>query len=481
MSSQTLKLRSRKKKSSRNIRPALVLLVGLGLLFGGLFTITMTMLPRDANIVSGVHVGSIAVGGMTRAKARQTLERALTRDEEITLTAGSQQRTVALSDLGIAPNADKLVKQAYQIGRQGSFFSTCYQLLLVHTKGVTLKPVYAVDTAQAENVLNDLGDAVNTPPADATARWDANAERVVLTPGHEGARLDVPASLKLIKGIANNELAAGRPAPATLALPYRVKMPHVNADMLAQVDTVLGAFSTSYATSTRSRGTNIETAAQSIDGMVMLPGEVFSFNKTVGPRNSENGFKLAPVIIDGQLQEGTGGGVCQVSTTLYNAVLLSDLKVTSRRHHSMPSHYVSAGRDATVVYGAIDFRFRNTTDAPIVLQATTANRRLTVRVLGKGPAPVVHIVTGDRTPRPGHTITKNDPSLPAGTRVVKKGKGGVAVTVSRVVGEGPDAHSEVISHDSYAGEPTIVRVGTGQTTSPVENVTDSVPAGVAGD
>ena len=167
------------------------------------------------------------------------------------------------------------------------------------------------------------------------------------------------------------------------------------------------------------------------------------------------------------MKPGIGGGVCQVSTTLYNASLLAGLRIVQRSHHSLPIHYAPPGRDATVVYGAIDFRFRNNTDAPIMVEAHTAQRKLTVRLLGQGPVPVVKIERGTLIRMPVSTITRKDPSLPAGQRVlVSAGKPGIKVTVTRIIGEGAEAVRETLSNDRYLGEPAVVRVGTGPAAPP---------------
>ena len=278
--------------------------------------------------------------------------------------------------------------------------------------------------------------------------------------------------MKLINGTIAAALASGTPAPAEIALPYAARQPHVTTDALAQVDTLLGSFTTAYATSTGNRITNVTTAAEAINGTILLPGETFSFNKVVGPRTADNGFRTAPVIIDGQLKPGMGGGVCQVSTTLYNAALLADLEIVARSHHSMPVHYVPPGRDATVVYGAIDFQFRNSSAAPIVIEglADTAKKTLTFRILGHGPAPVVTIERSDVASLGNKTTVKKDPTFPAGKKVVEqKGKAGVSVTVTRVVGEGPAARREVLSHDRYIGEPSVIRQGTGNSAGSATN------------
>ncbi len=417
--------------------------------------------PAGQCIARGVRVAGVALGGMTRNEARQALASALARDDaQLTLNAGPGERTVTLAELGIAPDADTLAQAAFRLGRQGNFLARLAQLLRLRFHGMTLPPAYFCDVPREQSVLRSLAHQVNREPVDATGHWDDDAGKLVVAAGQNGAKLDMPASLKLIKAQVAGNLAAGRPLPDTLALPYLVKVPRVRAEDLAPVDAILGTFSTSYAGAT-DRGSNVKTAAEAIDGAVVLPDEVFSFNQTVGPRSTDNGYLTAPVIIDGQMHEGTGGGVCQVSTTLYNAVLLADLQVTRRSHHSLPSHYVAAGRDATVSYHHIDFRFRNTTDAPIIIEAHAGARRLTVRILGQGPAPVVHIVTSDRQTQPSRTITQNDPDLAKGEQKIDKGRNGLSITVSRVIGDGPDATTEVISHDRYAGEPTVIHVGTG--------------------
>src|SRR5207248_1922171 len=158
---------------------------------------------------------------------------------------------------------------------------------------------------------------------------------------------------------------AEKPAPISLTLPFRAASPKVTADHLGSINTLLAAYSTSMGGSSRNRRHNIQVACQAIDGTVLIPGEVFSYNDTVGPRSERAGFRTAPVIIHGELVPGTGGGVCQVSSTLYNLALLGGLKIVRRSHHQFPVHYVPPGRDATVAYGSLDLRFANSLPHPV--------------------------------------------------------------------------------------------------------------------
>lgn len=454
------------------VRISLIILLAFAAIVGLVIGSSAALLPRNGQITHGVKVNSINLGGMTEAQAKELLTGPLTAATKATvhLSAGGQKRAASLRELGIHADLQATVHAAYAIGRENGLLARLANVLHARWGGVHLSPVYVMDDKAAKAVLSGLGSLINREPLDASAYW--NGSQVVVNEGHSGAKLDAPASLKIIKSAVYDALAARKPIPTTVELPYREKHPHVTAKALQDVDTVLGSFSTSYGSSSRNRINNIVTAAEAINHHVLLPGEVFSFNKTVGPRTEDSGFMAAPVIINGEMEQGLGGGICQVSTTLYNAVLFSGLNIVTRNHHSIPSHYVAPGLDATVSYGSLDFRFRNSSDAPVVIETQSQGRRLLVRILGKGPAPVVKLVRSDIHSLPGRTITKNDPTLPKGTKTTEqKGSGGIAVTVTRIVGTGSDAKSEVLSHDRYPGQPTVIVVGTGarKPTTPVSS------------
>jgi vancomycin resistance protein YoaR len=261
-------------------------------------------------------------------------------------------------------------------------------------------------------------------------------------------------------------------APIDVELIAKVTQPRVTAELLKQIDLSqpMGKYQTHYGGTGRSRGSNIALATGKIDGTVLAPGEIFSYNQTVGPRIASAGFKDAPVIVKGELVPGIGGGICQVSTTLYNAVLLSDLKIVRRSHHAFPVHYVSPGRDATVVDGAIDFQFQNDTETPIVVLASSSRGRLSFRIFGKRtPGKTVDVVLSGHTTQPVTVRTISDRSLPAGKRVVEDtGHRGHRVTVHRIVKQdGVVTKRELIARDVYRVIPRVVRVGTKPVVTPV--------------
>jgi vancomycin resistance protein YoaR len=441
----------------------------LGVAFG----LGSALLPRPEVIAAGVTVNHVNLGGMTSAQASKALRDAFAgvTEHSLTLTAGEHTRRVRLHELGIVPDVATTLRDALAVGHHGTLAARICAAARARWSGVTLATAFSANVKRAHAVLTAFGRAIDIPPVDAGAHW--NGTRVLITPEQVGAKLNVPAAVKLVQQTLYTAVRTDRPLPATLALPYQEKSPRVSGEDLQQVDTLLGTCSTGYGSSSRNRVQNILMAAEAIDGTVLLPDETFSFNDTVGPRSAAGGYREAPVIVNGQLDTGIGGGICQVSTTLYNAVLLADLKIVTRNHHSLPSHYVAAGLDATVSYGSLDFRFRNNTETPIVIATAPHGRRLTVSILGTGPKPDVHLLRSNISRFPGRIITQQDPTLPAGKKVVDhKGTSGLAVTVTRVVGSGPAAKRQILSHDRYPGEPTIIRVGSG----PAESAPDAPAA-----
>jgi vancomycin resistance protein VanW len=246
----------------------------------------------------------------------------------------------------------------------------------------------------------------------------------------------------------------------------------VTAEALSAITGELGSWQTHYK-ERGNRRTNIVTACSKINGAVLMAGELFSYNRVVGPRDEGAGFRLAPVIVKGRMVPGMGGGVCQTSSTLYNAVLRAGLEIVSRRHHAFPVHYVPPGLDATVVYPSIDLQFRNNTGAPIVLLADSSRQRVQVRVLGsKVEGRKVEILRTGLSSWAQKTLTVTQGGLAPGKRVVlDKGHAGHRATVWRVIRDpGQTERRERISSDIYGAVPRLVAVGaaapSAQTASP---------------
>ncbi|MEQ1822648.1 MAG: VanW family protein, partial [Fimbriimonadaceae bacterium] len=265
----------------------------------------------------------------------------------------------------------------------------------------------------------------------------------------------------------------------TLAL--RTSKPKISPEQLEAINEIRTEFTTRFSEGNVSRSSNIRTAAGKINGLVLAPGDRFSFNGTVGRRSAASGFKEAGVYKDGRHDIDFGGGICQVSTTLYNAALFSDLKIAKRSNHSMPVPYVPLGRDATVDWNGIDLVIENNLETPIALSSSVAGGRITFRILGKkDPSLKVEMISsGSRSWDAGQQTIK-DPSLPAGvTKVIERGTAGRAVSTWRVVyRDGKEVRRDTIGESYYRGGKRIVAVGTAAPRAPAPKATpdlDSTP------
>ncbi|MFN3690559.1 MAG: VanW family protein, partial [Fimbriimonadales bacterium] len=294
------------------------------------------------------------------------------------------------------------------------------------------------------------------PPQDARVRF-ANGQ-VAIVPGQDGWTLDEDASYhNLITAL--QALPAGR---TVFSLAMRPTPPRVTHEHLRAITGIMASYTTHFPSRQTHRNHNIRLAAQALDGRVLMPGERLSYNQTVGKRTLKQGFRIAPVIVRGEKQLGVGGGICQVSSTLFNAALLGDLKIVRRANHSIPVDYVPLGRDATVTDTGLDLVIENPFDHPIALAAELGRASLTIHVLGP-PQPYRRVVLKtERIALSAPPVQRVlDPNLPRGKqRVLKKGTAGVRVILWREVYEnGTLIKRERVATSVYRAQPRVIAVG----------------------
>lgn len=302
----------------------------------------------------------------------------------------------------------------------------------------------------AERVAKLIGD-----PHPARVEYvDGSVER---TPETAAMELDKSGMFQASEDAVNS----GGP----LHVPLKVGAKHVPDDALATITDEISEFSTRFPAWNTPRCSNIRLAARRLSGHVVMPGERFGFNEVVGRRTLRKGFKLAGIYKNGKHDTGIGGGICQVSTTLYNASLLANLKIHRRSNHSMPVAYVPLGRDATVDYGNLDLVVENDFSTPIGIVAEYQPGKLTFRVLGKkDPGLSVKITT-----RPGRTDMRatdteyvKDPTLPVGKkRVIEPGSVFRSVlTYRKIYRDGKLVETQSLGPSYYGGMTRVVAVGT---------------------
>ncbi len=292
------------------------------------------------------------------------------------------------------------------------------------------------------------------PPKPARAHWRHG--KVVAVPEVGVAELDTSA----LQGAVEDAIKGDH----LVHLPVKQAPKQVPDAALAQIQEVASQFTTHFSTGKRTRCHNIRLAAAKFDGVVLMPGQTLSFNQFVGRRTIRGGFEVAGVYKNGKHDTDVGGGICQVSTTLYNALLFGDFKIVTRFNHSLPVPYVPLGRDATVDYPSRDLVFENNTKKPIAVESEYRPGALTFRILGqKDPTRTVKILQGPRSEsRNVRTETTYDPSLPVGKkRIVSRGSPTRSRSTFRVVYEnGVEVRREPLGRSSYLGGPRVVAIGT---------------------
>ncbi len=222
----------------------------------------------------------------------------------------------------------------------------------------------------------------------------------------------------------------------------------------------MGSWTSYFSTSNVPRTQNVILSASRVNNIVLMPGESFSYDKAVGPRTAENGFKIAGVYINNKVEDGIGGGVCQTSSTLYSAVLYANLEIVSRTSHSLPVSYMPPGQDATIAAGSIDFIFKNNTDYPVKITATIRGGSITCSIIGTPVKGQKVIINNTKTANyePGIEI-ETDPLVPKGFKKTVKGSGGYAVSSSRTVyQDGNIIKTEPLTKSVYHATPHIITV-----------------------
>lgn len=438
----------------------ILLFLGVIVLFSliGTATLNAAFTVTD-DIYGGVRVGDIDVGGLTPVAAEKKIAAAFqnwTQRDPITITYKDKRWPISADDIDLSIDAAALTKKAYAVGRTGNIFSQLQERYLAINNGhvIPLAVGYNPDKILAK--VTEIARAVDREPRNATLKV-ANF-KVTLIPDVPGYKVDIAKTVADIAGNLNVKI------PFNIELAVAEIQPAVTTRDLDGIDGLLASYSTQFNPEDKNRSQNIALAAKNINGVVVRRGEVFSFNTHVGPRLAQNGYKLAPVFINGKLVPDWGGGVCQVSSTLYNAALLADMKIEERTPHFRPPAYVPLGQDATVADNYLDFKFRNTSDHNIYIICDVSGNQVNVHILGrlKANPPEIQIIATDRKVWEPNTVIKQDPQLELGKEVVEaEGQKGFRVSTYRVkYWAGREIGRDFLATDEYQPEDRVVRVGT---------------------
>ncbi len=337
-------------------------------------------LYQQGTYFKGVRIDGIDVGGLTMAQAEQIVQQSMQQRilaVRVTVDNGGQQFVLGKDDFEIADNVNSVLKEAMSVAREGSRFEIGRKLKEIEKNGLDFSTDYTVNTLPVKQRIADIALAVDVPATDATVQVnkDDRKNRFGYTDEASGFKIDQDALYTAV------ERQVRLRTYGTVKMPILEVPPTVTKDELIANTVLRASASTSFGQSPYNRDSrvfNIKKAAGLINGYVLHPGKEFSTNTVLGPRVYDLGWQPAPAVVRGGSEDQAGGGVCQVSTTMYNAVLKADLEVVYRQGHSIKLSYVDGGLDATINTGTIDFVYSNNTDHDIYIFCWVSSSSQTV-------------------------------------------------------------------------------------------------------
>lgn len=450
--------------------PAFVTLIVIVCTCVAFFAYALSTISPD-KVMNNVYIEKLDVSGLSYEDTLASINATyLLENAQITLKSGDKTFSINGSDIGLTAMPEETADKAFNYCKTGNIFTNGFNALKLLFKSHVIVPATQVDTALLDAKLNEFGNIVigerkqhyveygedgmvtiysgqtgynedpsqareellaalgneqftnihvnfaSAPPDDMTvesfdalvykdpvnARYEINGNTVDIVPGDTGRFINKEEAAPLLQNVYEG--------CEPVKVPFYVSTPDVDAATLKEklFETTLGSYSTSYGTSTANRCANIARAASLINGTVVAPGEVFSFNDTVGHRTKENGFYTAKEYVDGQSVDGIGGGTCQVSSTLYSAVLYADMNIVERLNHMMTVGYIPLGQDATVADGGVDFKFRNNSDYPVKVSAYTSGATITVSIIGTAWEPAREVKISNSSSQVGeNTVVRS--------------------------------------------------------------------------
>lgn len=436
-------------------------LIGIAIFLMLIFISVMYFTSESLNtgIHRGVRVEDVDVSNLSKDEALKEVSKITEErinNKKINFHYGDRDLPIALKDFGYSLNLEDAINEAYSIGRSKGLFSNYLDIVssLIFKKNIIGDSSF--DEGKKDAVLTNLAREIHKKPLDAHPIFNEDGT-ITIAKSEKGRYLD----LNEAKGLLNTDMLNEE----KIELPVYDTEPKIQSDYYQGIDKVLGDFSTDYSSSIKNRKENIKIASAKFNNMKLNPGDEISFNDIVGEISEATGFKNATVIVGGEYETGIGGGICQVSTTLYNSLILSDLEIVERHNHSRPINYVDLGTDAAVARGYKDLKFKNNTNNPIIILTEADGQKLDFKVLGNSADRDYQVkIIPERlgVVSPDVKTTYSD-SIPEGETVVKEsGKNGYSYkTYKEVVKNGEVVEKKEISKSYYFPKSKVLVVGTG--------------------
>lgn len=432
---------------------------------------TVLAAEKDETIAEGISIGGMSVGGMTEEEAEKLVANYVAGLENGTLqlSFNGAETEIGFAELGFQWDNPDVVSEAAICGQTGNLLERYLEITTVKNEGRDYEIQYHIDENLLEAYLQEQAEEYQTEAVEAVIK--RSGKGFTVTQSEDGLTVDLEATMSKILGAMETEWTGG-----TLSVDAEVeilKPTHVTEE-LQQIKDCLGEYSTIYNAANAARSTNLTNGTGFINGVVLLPGESLSIYDYLYPCTEENGYRSAIAYADGGYVDSIGGGICQISTTLYNALLKAELKVLTRAPHSLTVSYAEPGFDSAQAEGSKDLSFMNSTDYPVYVEAWASQGTLYCGLWGVETRP------SNRTVRyynnilskvdPGEPVVTEDPSLPEGKVVYDQEPyyAIVAELYKEVSVDGEVTETTLLHTDRYTASPAKVRVGTGPAEEPSE-------------
>lgn len=461
--------RQHHRKLAKKRRKRAQFLFGLVLVCAALaFGITYLMLYRsvskypDQIICDHVYIGDMDASGMTKKEALQALKEHLAEDRSktVTLRVGEENAQATLEEMGISyQNMEKTVDKAVSYGKDGGVFSRYMKLRKLKKEKVVISENIRVDQEQATAILKERAVPIADHAQDAAITRTGTGFSI--EEEKEGTTVDVEKSIAALEEYLNS---SWNHKDFTKEMILKKEEPKIKAADLESIQDELGTFSTDAGGGDRWK--NLETAAGKLNGMILMPGDEVSVHDATAPYDEEHGYVPAGSYENGQVVDTYGGGICQVSTTLYNALLYAELEIVERYPHSMMVNYVDPSRDAAIAGDTKDLTFKNNQETPIYIEGgIDDSNQLHFTIYGKETRDEnrsVEFVSETLAEEEYEVKYEEDPSAPLGS-VSYEGSPhtGKSARLWKVVSEnGKEVEREIVNNSHYNKSDQIIKIGT---------------------
>lgn len=435
----------------RNICIGIGIVSAIVILFIGM---TLIEISGD-KIVKNTYINGIDVSGLSKDDAKIKIEKEY-RIEDLEIAYLENSWKIPYKDIELSYDLDATVDSAHKLNKENNLIENISKTIkssFGQKNNLSITVNYNED--KLRKAIEDISSDVNVDVKDASI--SINGSAINISDSISGLQVNVEESLNNIA----RELKKGNTEEELIVTKIE---PNITREQLQEVNTLLGSHTTKFDSSVSGRSTNIRLASSKTSDILIMPGESFSYNEHTGMRTVSNGYKNAPVIVQGVVQEGIGGGVCQVSSTLYNAALYSGVSFVELKNHSIPSTYVSKGRDATVTDSGIDFVFKNTLEHPIYIKNYVSGNTVTCQIYGSSKDKQnIQISTSIDGVSEAPVKKVEDPTILKGEeKELEKGRNAYTVSTYRIYkdGNGNVIKKEKVATSYYPKKQGVIAVGT---------------------